>query len=224
LTANKQHDLFEKQDDLENFLDHIEAAQIADGVVGQGAEDVVVTDDAVAGRSSIAVVLMRLFVSSIVLVALLTWLFWPDVQKDDTRTIIAQSHQMPEQFDVIDTADQHQHSATTDVKQLKPEKVEKQSAKDPVIIVKKEMPNIIVLNKEFTSPVKSSVVVSNSNIFQVSVNLANIRSAPMAKADIVARLKKGAKVLVIKRQGDWYQIRFHKTKLVWVYHTLLEQP
>ncbi|MDQ6998066.1 MAG: SH3 domain-containing protein [Mariprofundus sp.] len=59
-------------------------------------------------------------------------------------------------------------------------------------------------------------------IYKISVDVANVRSTPSSDATVVAKLKRETKVIVLKQEGDWYQIRLNKRKPAWVYHTLLE--
>ncbi|RLL50787.1 SH3 domain-containing protein [Mariprofundus sp. EBB-1] len=59
-------------------------------------------------------------------------------------------------------------------------------------------------------------------IYQISVDVANVRSTPSSDATVVAKLKQGTNVIVLKQEGDWYQIRLNKRKPAWVYHTLLK--
>jgi len=59
-------------------------------------------------------------------------------------------------------------------------------------------------------------------VYQVSVNVANVRSAPTSNALVVAKLKQGTKVIVLKHVGDWIQIRIPHKKPGWVYDSLVQ--
>ena len=59
-------------------------------------------------------------------------------------------------------------------------------------------------------------------VYKVSVNIANVRSAPSPNAKVIAKLQQETRVIVLKQLGDWYQIRLRKSKRGWVYHTLLK--
>jgi len=60
------------------------------------------------------------------------------------------------------------------------------------------------------------------DIFKIAVNVANVRSAPVAGAAVVAKLKYGTKVIVFKQEGDWMKIRLPHKRPGWIYHTLLK--
>lgn len=71
--------------------------------------------------------------------------------------------------------------------------------------------------------VKSIYKVSFENA-EVTVNVANIRTGPSTKEKIVCMLKKGDRIEVLGKLGDWYAIYHSKNKCIGMIHSKLIKP
>jgi len=55
----------------------------------------------------------------------------------------------------------------------------------------------------------------------VKVNLGNIRKGPAKEDKIIATVKRGDKVTIIRRKNKWYYVRLANDRLGWCHQSLL---
>jgi len=67
------------------------------------------------------------------------------------------------------------------------------------------------------APVATEVI--EAKVLTVTVKLGNVRSEPNSAAEVLFRLKQGTKVLTLKREGDWLQVRIKDT-LAWAHYSI----
>lgn len=73
---------------------------------------------------------------------------------------------------------------------------------------------ITISNKEDTPPAEN---VSSSPLFQVAVDILNVRSKPDLNSKRVKQVKKGEQYKVLKKQNNWLNIELSKDEDGWVY-------
>ncbi|MFQ5518947.1 MAG: SH3 domain-containing protein [Mariprofundus sp.] len=81
--------------------------------------------------------------------------------------------------------------------------------------------NSVLLKRKVIHKTKGKVLPKG--VLVVTVNRANIRNRPDTNSKVVGRLKKGASVTRLRKQGKWYYIRLENGNKAWA-HQLIFRP
>ncbi|GAV21097.1 bacterial SH3 domain protein [Mariprofundus micogutta] len=165
------------------------------------------------------------------IIAVVIWIVWPDSTEIPPESPMPGQQHMAETKAVLadpvavesiePVAEQEQQLATVAAEPVNAEKVSHTGNKETDIKIEPAKQEAAVATPAIAPVVAATAPVAtvNNTTLTVTATIANIRSEPNARADVLHRLKQGIKVFAIKREGDWVQLRI-KGKLVWAHHSV----
>ena len=89
-----------------------------------------------------------------------------------------------------------------------------------IVTEKKAAATSEALQGEPAKKMQPDRVAGQSIQHTVTANIGNIRIAPGSSADVMIRLKQGAVVTQLKREGEWLQVRLGDGRVAWAHESI----